>query len=74
MVDDIRDRAELFEKEEPGRFKQMERSVISFESIQKSQKTVWQRFTTALNKCITDDQGLKPFDSFAHHHMLSISA
>jgi hypothetical protein len=68
VVGGLRERAELFEKEEAARLKEINRSHMTFEEAKRKGLTRWERMKERLRSAFGKREAFVPFDPFAPEH------
>jgi hypothetical protein len=70
VLRELAERAEMFEREEEQRLKEIETSVTTFESLKKKEMGRWKRMKTAVKVLFgcCKEVAVAPFDPFAEEH------
>jgi hypothetical protein len=68
IVSGLRERAELFQKEEAARLKEIDRSYMTFEEAKRKGMTRWEKVKEGLKKVFGKKEVVAPFDPFAPEH------
>ncbi|KAG9193629.1 hypothetical protein G6011_03664 [Alternaria panax] len=72
VTNELRGRAEQFEKEEVARLREIDRSYITFREAKKRRMTKWKRVKEGWRKAFGKKQVVVPFDPFAPEHAVGV--